>query len=133
VRSADGGTKNIRFNLEGRTRELTEQQALFERLGFRPGPVVRATPSKVTEGSPAAAAGMEAGDRIVQVDSTPIESWLELVNYVRARPGEAANRTVERGGKELVLPITIGSVEDGGETIGRIGIEMPLQFAPEDV
>src|SRR5690606_2017878 len=39
VRSVDGDTKNIHFDLEGRTRELTEQQALFERLGFRPGPI----------------------------------------------------------------------------------------------
>src|SRR5690606_22122865 len=31
------------------------------------------------------------------------------------------------------LPVTSGAAEDGGETVGRIGIEMPMQFAPEDI
>src|SRR5690606_35257221 len=44
-----------------------------------------------------------------------------------------AEFTVERGGETLVLPIAIGEVEVDGETIGRIGIEIPTAFAPEDV
>src|SRR5690606_11781891 len=65
--------------------------------------------------------------------STPIASWLELISYVKVRAGEAARFTVQRGGEKLVLPVTIGATEDGGETVGRIGIEMPMQFAPEDI
>ena len=38
--------------------------------------------------SPAAAAGVKAGDQIVAVDGVAYDDWLDVVDVVRAQPGE---------------------------------------------
>ena len=38
--------------------------------------------------SAAASAGLEVGDTVVSVNGTPVTGWDQLVNYLRARPGE---------------------------------------------
>ena len=42
--------------------------------------------SSVTDDYPAAAAGMEAGDKIVSIDGIDINSWVELTDYIHSRP-----------------------------------------------
>ena len=61
--------------------------------------------------SPAAAAGVESGDVVVAVDGVAYDDWLDLVEVVRAQAGEDVVLTVERDGKTLDLPLTVGSTE----------------------
>lgn len=61
--------------------------------------------------SPAAAAGVAAGDVVVAVDGVEYDDWLELVDVVRAKPGEEVVLTVERDGSTLDLPVTVGSTQ----------------------
>jgi membrane-associated protease RseP (regulator of RpoE activity) len=61
--------------------------------------------------SPAAAADVEAGDQIVAVDGVAYGDWLDVVDVVRAQPGEEVVLTVARGDRTLDLPVTVGSTE----------------------
>jgi regulator of sigma E protease len=56
-------------------------------------------------GMPAAAAGMQAGDRIVAIDETPVTSWYDLKTIIQASGGHPQTFTVERDGQVLHLSI----------------------------
>lgn len=78
--------------------------------------------------SPAEAAGMEIGDRIVAVDGVGVTSFLQVPPLIMSRAGQKVTITVMRKGEAHVLPMTIGSATQTGsngrtETIGRIGIQ----------
>ncbi|HEY8521781.1 MAG TPA: RIP metalloprotease RseP [Gammaproteobacteria bacterium] len=133
VRGADGRTRLVELDVRGREAELTEPAALFTGLGLRPGPLLPPIVSDVTPGQAADRAGIRAGDRVVQADDVEIRAWDQWVEFVRERPGETVQITVERDGKRLTLPLTIDSVEEDGQTIGRIGAWRVNQFPPEVV
>ncbi|WP_372409363.1 trypsin-like peptidase domain-containing protein [Streptomyces luteireticuli] len=68
----------------------------------------------VTRGGPADKAGIEPGDVIKKVDSSAVHSGQELIVKIRShRPGDRLTLTVERGGKERTLPLTLGSASAG--------------------
>ncbi|MEW2082999.1 site-2 protease family protein [Streptomyces sp. NPDC005283] len=56
--------------------------------------------------SPAQAAGLRKGDKIVAFNSEPVTDWSELSNHIRETIGPATI-TVERDGKEQVLKATL--------------------------
>lgn len=56
-------------------------------------------------GMPAAAAGLQAGDRIVAIDETPVTSWYDLRTIIQASEGNPQTFTVERDGQVLHLSI----------------------------
>lgn len=61
--------------------------------------------------SPAAAAGVQAGDVVVAVDGVAYSDWLKVVDVVRSQPGENVVLTVERDGSTVDLPVTVGSTQ----------------------
>ena len=66
----------------------------------------------VTEGSPADEAGVEAGDVIIALDDTEIDSADGLIIAVRAcEVGDTVTLTVVRDGSEITLTATLGSDE----------------------
>ncbi len=60
----------------------------------------------VKPGSPAAGAGLEAGDRVVVVGDLPIRSWDELAREVRASQGRPLDLGVVRGDRDLVVTLS---------------------------
>ncbi len=77
--------------------------------------------------SPAAAAGLRPGDRILAVDGRPVASFEELQTIVRASPEIPLAFTVRRDGEELVVTVTPGLSElqdrlGGVHRIGLIGV-----------
>ncbi len=132
VRATNGSSRLVDIDVRGREAELTEPGALFDGLGFRPGPVLPATVGELTSGGAAEDAGFEVGDRVVRVDGLDMASWSEWVDYVRARPDEFVNVTVMRSGREVELPLLIEAVTDAdGEIIGRAGMVVDLALARE--
>ncbi|MGV3505148.1 MAG: RIP metalloprotease RseP [Adhaeribacter sp.] len=62
---------------------------------------------KVSKGDGADEAGVQAGDRIVQVGNTATPYFHNLQQALRARKGQVTPVVVERGGKELTLKAQI--------------------------
>jgi len=76
----------------------------------------------IQDGSPAEAAGLQAGDRIVAVGGSPIGEWRDLVKAVQPLAGQTTTLTVERNGSRLEMRLRPEPVETADGTIGRIGI-----------
>ncbi|MGI4835467.1 MAG: RIP metalloprotease RseP [Janthinobacterium lividum] len=64
---------------------------------------------EVVAGGPAAKAGIQPGDRVVQVGSTPITYANELLTTLPKLKGQTVPVTVARGGQRLTLPVAINS------------------------
>ena len=67
----------------------------------------------VNSGTPAAAAGLQSGDRIVAVDGRPVEA-ADVRPAIQAANGAPLTLTVERDGQEVVLdPVSAEQSADG--------------------
>ena len=97
----DGRVRRAFLGVVGGTRPL--RPAIAERLGRRRGLEV----IQLLDGSPAAAAGVRAGDVIVELDGKPIEGVGDLQ---RVMVGEMVGRRVpvgvERDGSIVSLEVT---------------------------
>lgn len=60
----------------------------------------------VEDDSPAAVAGVRAGDRFTSVDATPVATWHELVNVLIADTSRTMTITMERAGE--TYPVVLG-------------------------
>lgn len=70
--------------------------------------------------SAAKSAGIKEGDVIVKLDETVIKSNTALIEYIgRKRPGDKVNVTVNRNGKEVVIPVTLKNSEGTTNTVKR--------------
>ena len=72
--------------------------------------------------SPAKAAGIQAGDKVVSFDGKPVSTWTALGNDIRSTP---AHRTVPvvvlRDGHRVTLHVTLAAV--GGRSGSYLGVE----------
>jgi membrane-associated protease RseP (regulator of RpoE activity) len=59
--------------------------------------------------SPAAAAGLRAGDKIVSFNGVRTDNWNQLSNLIRATPGKQVPIVVDRKGHQLTLHATIAT------------------------
>jgi membrane-associated protease RseP (regulator of RpoE activity) len=79
--------------------------------------------------SPALAAGLRSGDRVVSVDGVPVDTWNDLTTAIRARPEQAVTLVVQRGDERVTVPLQPVARQRPGlddpsrtETVGAIGI-----------
>jgi membrane-associated protease RseP (regulator of RpoE activity) len=80
---------------------------------------------------PAAAAGVEPGDRIVGIDDLRDPTPLEMLDYTTENVGEPIVFTIERDGETFTRTITPTLDTVQGRTIGRIGILLgPAKSGP---
>ena len=91
-------------------------------------PFVDPTITGVAEGSPAARAGLRAGDRIVALDGAPVFTLTTVERARAARPGERMILTVERDGRRRDVGVEIEAVTpEAGEPFGYLGVIQPPQ------
>ena len=102
------------------------------RLGLRlKRPDVAPVIEKVVPRSVAEVGGLHAGDRVFSIDGVPIRVWEDLVNAVRARPGEIVRLGIVRGEEKIEIRLRPEAVQQkNGTRFGRIGVEAP-QTGPE--
>jgi regulator of sigma E protease len=109
--------------------DVPEDEEARRALATSIDPWIEAGVGMTVPGSPAEAAGLEAGDRITAVGGTPVENWWDLVREVESRPGERVEITLTRSGRELVRAVSVAGEEeerDGQEVVvGKIGIGPP--------
>ncbi|MCP4898107.1 MAG: RIP metalloprotease RseP [bacterium] len=82
--------------------------------------IVRLIPNQ-----PAALAGLEVGDRIVEIDGNTVEQFYDLFRYIGPYPEEELPIVIERGAETLELKIVPRN--EGGE--GKIGIALVFPSA----
>lgn len=104
-----------------------EAQEMLPTLGINPWqpPAVL---GEVTSDGAAAEAGLQAGDKILAVDGTPIRTWIDWVTYVRERPGQAILVKLDRAGTVLNVTLTPASHRQGDQTLGQVGVRVPDQY-----
>lgn len=88
--------------------------------------------SEVLPDSPASTGGLQAGDKVIAADGTPMPVWDDWLEHVRARPGQAIALEYEREGSLYTVTLvpeafTLGS----GEVIGRVGVKPSLAPMPD--
>ena len=70
---------------------------------------------EVTPGGPSEAAGLEAGDIIVEFDGQPVTDATALIVDIRSKqPGDEVSLTVQRDGSTQDLTLTLGSDSSSG-------------------
>ena len=82
--------------------------------------------ARVEAGSPAAAAGLQAGDKIVSVAGTPVKAD-DIAHAIRGTGGRQFRLVVDRGGKRIVVGPTHARLTDG---VYRIGIAIEGRAGP---
>ena len=100
--------------------------------------------------APALAAGIEPGDRIVEMNGEAITSWEQATEIIRASPGLTIDVVVDRDGQSLTLELTpllteryvtddLGSiVEDAAgqpltTEVGFAGVSGTLETVPQPI
>ena len=69
------------------------------------------------DGSAAATAGLKAGDVVTKVGDARVEDFSDLVARIGAyAPGDKVTLTVESGGAERTVGVTLGSTKDEAAT-----------------
>ena len=86
----------------------------------------------VESGMPAERAGLRAGDRIVAIGDTPIETWEQLSKTIVASKGARLRLTVERGGArfpvEVVPELRENVLGEDAEKVYRIGVGISIDW-----
>lgn len=99
-------------------------------LGISPfEPSVPAIIGSVESNSPAANAKLQVGDRIISIANKPVKDWLALLRVVSENPGKTLTFTIERVGKKITQPVTIGSQSSWfSEPTGFLGVNVKIDW-----
>lgn len=98
--------------------------SIFAFIGLpRPEPII----GEVIPGHPAAAAGLQPGDRILAINGEKVGSWAEMVALIQKHPGQPLTLEVQRGQERLKIKLVAESRRtDDGRELGFIGIGQAL-------
>ncbi|MCE5273425.1 RIP metalloprotease RseP [bacterium] len=111
----------------------TPADSLRGRLASALQPMIEPEVGGTVPGKPAAAAGLQRGDRIVSIDGVPVKSWQEMTRIIHNSPGVTLSIEVRREGEAQPLSYSItpeksrlpGGEGDQLKEVGLIGIRPP--------
>lgn len=102
---------------------LLKNEDVFDTLGLHPlRSISRPVIGAVLDGTPAEAAGLRTGDRILRLGESSVATWEGMSEYIRARPGQAVTVEFERAGQRMRQEIRIEARDVSGRAVGRIGV-----------
>jgi regulator of sigma E protease len=89
--------------------------------------LIRPAVGGFTEGSPAEAAGLKAGDVLVEIDGKPVEYFSRIPELIGGKGGQPVSVKYERNGQlqeTTVVPVVDKAVDCAGkaQTIGRLRV-----------
>ena len=102
--------------------------AIFAVFNFAYGKVHAAPEiARFAPQSPAQAAGLKIGDRIIAIDGNPIDSFTQIPEFIVPYPNKTVSIAARRGGETILVPVRVGEYVErdkfGNEArIGRVGI-----------
>ena len=125
VRTAGGVERSLVIEVAdaAERRRMTEPELLLSGLGFAFWrPMLPAVIGAVLPDGPAAAAGMQAGDKVLAVNGTAVNDFEDLRRRIETHAGDSVLVNLQRGEAALSLRIAVTSEEVDGRKVGRIGI-----------
>ena len=131
VKNASNVEKELTFTLNGWNFDPDIESPLSS-LGltpFRPDPTL--TVGFVGEGSAAAQAGLQPGDKLVALDGNALASWNALVDYIVDNPGQTIALDVERDGQLQTLRATIARRDTPQGQSGYLGVSPTFEPWPQ--
>ena len=115
IRSESGGSDGIGYAIPGDTAQRVARELIRDGsvehayLGVSLPDSGGASFREVRPATPAARAGLQGGDEVVEVDGEPIESGDELRDVIDShKPGDKITLTIERDGQERTVEVTLG-------------------------
>ncbi len=91
-------------------------------LGFSPGLIVRI--DGVMDGSAAQLGGLQEGDIIKQINGWPVSNMAQLIEQIKAKPGQQVNLIVQREHALMQLRVTPAADQNKH---GRLGVKLASQ------
>jgi regulator of sigma E protease len=91
------------------------------------------TVDEISQGSPAQAAGLQSGDRIVSIDGEPVQAE-DISTVISGSDGRRLALVVVRNGERVTLPATAPRMTDGAYRLGFVlaGEGLPLPEAAQE-
>lgn len=94
----------------------------LDKLGLRLyRPAILPIIGKITDGSVAQRAGLREGDRVLRANGVELQQWSELVETIRAHPGQTVRLDIRRGEMTTTLELVPQAVAESGQSVGKIG------------
>ncbi len=94
----------------------------LDKIGLHPyRPVIEPVIGNVAEGSVAQRAGLRKGDRVLRANGVAIQHWGELVETIRAHPGQTVRLDIQRGEMKTTLELVPQAVAESRKSVGKIG------------
>lgn len=84
----------------------------------------------LSDGYPAALAGMQAGDTITSINGKKISKWEELTKIIHANPEKEIKISYQRDGKITTVKLKPQKTILGGKELGLIGIAPEVKYEP---
>jgi regulator of sigma E protease len=129
VRSEEGSIETRILKIPEKA--AMDPESLQNQLGFRPWePELPPRIDTIKGGSPAAEAGLKAGDLVVKADEVDVLNWNQWVEIIRGNPGKRIQTVVERDGVQLTLELIPAAVQSEDGEIGQIGATVRI---PEEM
>ncbi|WP_416305667.1 sigma E protease regulator RseP [Neptunicella sp. SCSIO 80796] len=110
-----------------------EQQSALESLGIEPyRPELTTIIAWIAEDSAASRANIQQNDKIISLDGTPAQDWVQIVSYIAARPNQDVTIGVERQGSVQDINVLLDSrTAENGELQGYLGVVPQMEPWPE--
>lgn len=111
----------VLFIVAGVAMNMVVAFLLFVIIGLSQGEYISSNVvEEVQEGTPAAAAGIKAGDTIVGINGKEISDWEDMRTYILTHAGETVSIIVDRSGQRVELTTTLAEQENG---TGYLGVQ----------
>ncbi|THB65181.1 MAG: RIP metalloprotease RseP [Gammaproteobacteria bacterium] len=105
--------------------DLAKYQKVFlDNIGILPP--IRMFPAeigKVVSGGAAEKAGIQVGDRILQIDENKVRNWGDMVAGIYYSYCREITIQLQRDGKTVSINVIPDTIEENGKRFGRIGVE----------
>jgi len=133
VKTIDEGNRERTYQLQiGAWRLQDNKQPTYAALGLQPfRPEVSLVLSYIAPDSPAAAANLQVGDKIIAFDGTPVVDWPQTRDLIMQAAGQEVRVTLERNGQTVTQQVQLGSREANGQRYGFLGVEPTVAAYPE--